>query len=81
MADERRELASQREVALVDLVDRALNTGVVITGDVTISLADIDLVYLNLRLLLGSVPTVRGDLADAVETGRGVLLEADEISG
>jgi Gas vesicle protein len=66
MTTERSELASQREVALVDLVDRALNTGLVISGDITISLADVDLVYLNLRLLLGSVPTVRGE---SVEEG------------
>jgi hypothetical protein len=80
MAGERGELASQREVALVDLVDRALNTGVVITGDVTISLADVDLVYLNLRLLLGSVPTIRGEGADTIEAGRDVL-EPGEASG
>ena len=78
MAGERRELASQREVALVDLVDRALNAGVVISGDVTISLADVDLVYLNLRLLLGSVATVRGDLADAGAAEPGLLLERAE---
>jgi len=70
MARGRGELASQREVALVDLVDRALNTGVVIHGDITISLAEVDLVYLNLRLLLSSVSTVRRDLAEALdETG------------
>jgi hypothetical protein len=67
MAGGRGELASQREVALVDLVDRALNTGVVIHGDITISLAEVDLVYLNLRLLLGSVTTVRRELAEALE--------------
>jgi gas vesicle structural protein len=78
MATERRELASQREVALVDLVDRALNAGVVISGDITISLADIDLVYLNLRVLLGSVPTLRRDLADALEEGRAALGETSE---
>jgi Gas vesicle protein len=74
MSGERRQLASQREVALVDLVDRALNTGVVITGDITISLADVDLIYLNLRLLLGSVPTVRRELADALEEGHAALM-------
>jgi hypothetical protein len=79
MAGEGGELASQREVALVDLVDRALNTGVVITGDVTISLADVDLVYLNLRLLLGSVPTIRGEGADTIEAAPGVL-EPGEMS-
>jgi len=81
MAGERRELASQREVALVDLVDRALNAGVVISGDITISLADIDLVYLNLRLLLGSVPTIRGESAPAIEAAPGGALErAEEAS-
>jgi gas vesicle structural protein len=75
-----RQLASQREVALVDLVDRALNAGVVITGDITISLADIDLVYLNLRLLLGSVPTLQRELADTLEEGRSALLEERQES-
>jgi hypothetical protein len=54
-------LPSDRQVSLVEIVDRALGAGVVITGDVTISLADIDLVYLNLRLLLGSVGTILGE--------------------
>ena len=75
MAGERRELASQREVALVDLVDRALNAGVVITGDITISLADVDLVYLNLRLLLSSVPTALGVPADEPAGAAHVRLE------
>ncbi|MFD2415129.1 gas vesicle protein GvpJ [Amycolatopsis pigmentata] len=41
---------------LVDLLDRVLDRGAVITGDVIISLAGIDLIRLDLRLLLGSVP-------------------------
>lgn len=49
-----------RDVALVEILDRALGAGLVISGDLTISIADIDLVYLNLRLLLGSVDTVTG---------------------
>jgi hypothetical protein len=53
-------IPSDREVSLVEVLDRALGAGVVITGDVTLSLADIDLVYLNLRLVLGSVPTILG---------------------
>jgi Gas vesicle protein len=46
----------------------------VISGDITISLADIDLVYLNLRLLLGSVPTLRRELAESLEAGPAALL-------
>ncbi|HKS46892.1 MAG TPA: gas vesicle protein [Amycolatopsis sp.] len=40
---------------LVDLLDRVLEHGAVITGDVIISLAGIDLIRLNLRLLLGGI--------------------------
>jgi hypothetical protein len=54
------ELTTEREVALVEILDRALGAGVVITGDVTLSLADIDLVYLDLRLIVGSVGTIFG---------------------
>ena len=48
----------EREVALVDLVDRLLGGGVVIAGDITLSVADVDLVYVGLRVLLASVSTL-----------------------
>lgn len=54
-------VVSDREVSLVEVLDRALGAGVVLTGDVTLSLADIDLVYLSLHLVVGSVPTLFGD--------------------
>jgi hypothetical protein len=47
-----------REVALVDLLDRLLAGGVVITGDITISLAEVDLVHVSLRALISSVETL-----------------------
>lgn len=43
------------DVTLVELVDRVLNKGVVIAGDITLSVAGVDLVYVGLRLLLSSV--------------------------
>jgi gas vesicle protein GvpA/GvpJ/GvpM family len=46
---------AQQEVALVDLVDRLLAGGVVIAGDITLSVADIDLIYVQLRALISSV--------------------------
>ena len=58
---ERRSLADQ--VTLVDLVDRVLNKGVVVTGDVTLSVADVDLVYVGLRLLLASAATFEREAA------------------
>jgi hypothetical protein len=48
---------AEREVALVDLVDRLLGGGVVIAGDITLSVADVDLVYVGLRALVTSVAT------------------------
>ncbi|MEX0171139.1 gas vesicle protein [Streptomyces sp. LMG1-1-1.1] len=44
-----------RQVALVDLLDRLLAGGVVITGDLVLSIADIDLVRISLRALITSV--------------------------
>jgi gas vesicle protein GvpA/GvpJ/GvpM family len=46
-------------ISLVDLLDRLLGTGVVLTGDVVISLAGVDLVQVQLRALIASV---RADL-------------------
>ena len=46
------------DVALVELVDRVLNKGVVLSGDVTLSVADVDLVYVGLRVLLASATTL-----------------------
>ena len=53
----RDDIARQREVALVDLVDRLLAGGVVIGGDITLTIADVDLVYVGLRALITSVAT------------------------
>jgi hypothetical protein len=50
---------AQQEVALVDLVDRLLGGGVVIAGDITLSVADVDLVYVSLRALISSVATAK----------------------
>ena len=36
------------EVTLLDLVDRAIDLGGILTGDITIAVADIDLIYLRL---------------------------------
>jgi gas vesicle structural protein len=48
----------QYEVTLVELVDRVLNRGVVISGDITLSVAGVDLVYVGLRVLLASAGTL-----------------------
>jgi hypothetical protein len=41
--------------SIVDLLDRVLGTGVVITGEITLSIADVDLVYVSLNAIVASV--------------------------
>jgi hypothetical protein len=55
----------EEQVTLVDLVDRVLNAGVVISGDITLSVADVDLVYVGLRVLLASAGTLDRLAAEA----------------
>jgi hypothetical protein len=50
-------VAREKEVTLLDLLDRILNKGVILWGDITISVADVRLVYVGLKVLLASVET------------------------
>jgi hypothetical protein len=40
------------DASLLDIVDNVLNKGVVLSGDVTLALAQVDLIYARLSLLL-----------------------------
>jgi len=53
--EEEIDLQAEERVTLVEILDRVLNKGVVVSGDVVISVADVDLVYVGLRLLVTSV--------------------------
>jgi hypothetical protein len=44
-----------QNLALIDLLDRLLQGGVVLHGDIILSVADVDLVRVDLRLLIASV--------------------------
>ena len=71
----RNDRLEEGNLVLSDLVNRVLDTGVVISGHVLISIADIDLVALDLKLLITSIETAtqkqvrlanpRNDNADA----------------
>ena len=52
------DIRKQERVTLLEILDRALDKGVVISGDIVISVADVDLVYLGLKVLLSSVETM-----------------------
>jgi hypothetical protein len=49
---------SEQDVALIDLVDRLLAGGVVIAGDITLAVADVDLVRVSLRALISSIASL-----------------------
>ena len=59
----------QHQVTLLELVDRVLNKGVVLSGDITLSVADVDLVYVGLRVLLSSVGTLEEQNVQAIAPG------------
>ena len=46
------------ELTVLDLADRLLNRGVVLTGEATISVAGVDLIYLGLNVVLAAVETI-----------------------
>ncbi|MBI4526993.1 MAG: gas vesicle protein [Deltaproteobacteria bacterium] len=63
---------SGRQVSLVEVLDRVLNKGAVLTGDITISIAGIDLLYVGLNLLISSVETVNGQWTKPFSAGEKV---------
>ena len=50
--------SKKKEISLVEALDRTLDKGAVIAGDIIISVADVDLIYLGLRVLASSVETM-----------------------
>ncbi len=47
-----------KDITILEVLDRVLNKGVILTGDLVISVADIDLVYVGVKLMLSSVETM-----------------------
>lgn len=46
-----------RSVTLLDVLDRILDKGVVIIGDITVSIGDVELLSIKLKLLIASIET------------------------
>ena len=54
-------IPTDKQASLCDILDGILDTGVVVAGEIVISVADVDLLYLDLRCLLSSVRTAFGE--------------------
>jgi hypothetical protein len=63
--------SASRDIALIDLLDRLVAGGVVLTGDITLAVADIDVVQVAVRALISSVSTLEGAGAPPVSTPEG----------
>ena len=57
-----------KDVTILELLDRVLNKGVILTGDIVISVADIDLVYVGVKLMLSSVETM-----EQIRSGKSII--------
>lgn len=51
-------VTKSKDVTLLEVLDRVLDKGVVVSGDIVISVADVDLMYLGLKVLVSSVETM-----------------------
>ena len=56
---------SQDQMSLVDVLDHVLNQGVILRGNIVISLAGVDLVYVGLDLILTSIETAMRHISAA----------------
>lgn len=61
--------ALERDVSLCELLDRVLNKGAVLTGELVISVADIELLYVGVSLLICSVETLLKTMSTAQPGG------------
>src|SRR3954470_14874304 len=60
MPDEELELLEEEnELSLLETLDHVLNRGLVIAGEITVSVDDIDMIYLGVHVLLSSIETAQ----------------------
>ncbi|PKM83840.1 MAG: gas vesicle protein [Firmicutes bacterium HGW-Firmicutes-13] len=52
------EVGRVHDLTLLELLDRLLDKGVVISGDLVLSVADVDLLYIGLRAVITSVENI-----------------------
>ena len=66
--------AKEKEIVLIDLLDRIIYKGVIVLGDITISVADVDLIYLGLKVMLTSI-----DRADEMRRHASLATLAEKV--
>lgn len=80
MTDEEVQLFDEDdELSLLETLDHVLDRGLVISGEITIAVANVDLIYLGVNLLLGSVESVNRVLGARAAGGAGEEEPAAEV--
>ena len=88
-------ILGEQDASLLDIVDNVLNKGVVLSGDITIGIAQVDLIYARLSLLLCAADRVlpnettdfmerhsrRHTLRDKIAASRGAAMARTDIRG
>jgi hypothetical protein len=62
-------------LSICEALDRILNKGAVVVGEVTISVANVDLIYLSLQLIVASIETARESAFQAPYEAQGISIE------
>ena len=66
------DILEQSELSLLETLDHVLTRGLVIAGEITISVADVDLIFVGLNVVLTSVETARQIIGEREERIRGL---------
>jgi hypothetical protein len=66
------ELADDAQLSLLETLDHVLNRGLVIAGEITIAVADVDLVFIGLNVLVSSVETANEVVRERTRKDRAV---------
>lgn len=74
-------LEESEHISLCETLDRILNKGAVIFGEVVISVANVDLIYIALQVMVGSVETVHKSMSsgDSNPPPKGLGIRADSV--
>ena len=62
------ELGEEADLSLLEILDHVLNRGLVIAGEITISVADVDLIFVGLNVLVSSVEKANEVLRERKKT-------------
>lgn len=76
MSEELLEQLEESELSFLELLDHVLARGLVIAGEITIAVADVELIFMGLNVVLTSVETAREVIGEREARMRGVAPRA-----